>query len=100
MSGDSQLAEESSQVGSIRHKAKVWPCYCHGPHLGDSELDAISKRENEGTEPAWTVNEAVIQSGETRRLLISKISTDQMPRLAHQLIILQVKQWPKSLFKV
>ena len=82
MSGGSQLAEESSQVGSIRHKAKEWPCSCHGPHLSDSELDAVSKKENEGTEPALTVNEAVMQSGETRRLLTSKISTDQMPRLA------------------
>ena len=52
--------------GSIRHKAKAWPCSCLGPHLGNSALDAISKRENEGTEPAWTVNEAVMQSWETR----------------------------------
>lgn len=52
----SQLAEE--KLMGIRHRATVWPCCCQRPYLGDSELDVVSKKANEGTEAAWTVNEA------------------------------------------
>lgn len=47
------------------------------------------KQGKQGTELGWNVKEAVIQSEETKRLLTSKLSTDQMSRLTQQLTIPQ-----------